>query len=141
MTPNEIQALIDRSLFADLGYIDGGGRPAIRRVFCVWHRGIGSHLISTNTSSGHARLLSESPSACLYFGYDSITPVTTMHANAAKNSSWNNLSRSFSMSTGRSLHDRAARLDDARHVGEVARDDHGVVRLGEVAELREVLLR
>lgn len=67
MTPNEIQALIDRSLFADLGYIDGGGRPAIRRVFCVWHRGIGSHLISTNTSSGHARLLSESPSACLYF--------------------------------------------------------------------------
>ena len=67
MTPAEIQSLIDRSLFADLGYIDEDGHPAIRRVFCAWHRGIGGHLISTNTSSGHARLLGEHPKACLYF--------------------------------------------------------------------------
>ena len=67
MTTTELQSLIDRSLFADLGYIGADGRPAIRRVFCVWHRGMGAHLISTNTSSGHVKLLSERPDACLYF--------------------------------------------------------------------------
>ncbi len=67
MTHEELQRLIDRSLFADLGYIGSDGNPAIRRVFCVWHRGIGAHLISTNTSSRHVRLLSEHPAACLYF--------------------------------------------------------------------------
>ena len=67
MTTNEIKNLIDRSLFADLGYIGEGGKPAIRRVFCVWHRGVGSHLISTNTASGHVRHLNNRPDACLYF--------------------------------------------------------------------------
>ena len=67
MTHKALQSLIDRSLFADLGYLDGDGRPAIRRVFCVWHRGPGGHLISTNTSSRHVKLLSEHPEACLYF--------------------------------------------------------------------------
>ena len=67
MTNAEIQSLIDRSLFADLGFIDAGGRPAIRRVFFVWHRGVGRHLISTNTSSGHVARLIENPDACLYF--------------------------------------------------------------------------
>ncbi len=67
MTDTELQSLIDRSLFADLGYIGADGAPAIRRVFCVWHRGIGAHLISTNTSSGHVRALFEHPEACLYF--------------------------------------------------------------------------
>ena len=67
MTHDELQNLIDRSLFADLGYIDGDAMPAIRRAFCVWHRGVGQHLISTNTSSRHVRLLSENPAACLYF--------------------------------------------------------------------------
>ena len=67
MTTEELQNLIDRSLFAELGYTDGDGRPAIRRVFCVWHRGPLSHLISTNTSSRHVKLLSERPGACLYF--------------------------------------------------------------------------
>ena len=46
MTPAEIQSLIDRSLFADLGYIDEDGHPAIRRVFCAWHRGIGGRLLA-----------------------------------------------------------------------------------------------
>lgn len=67
MTPVEIRNLIDRSLFANLGYIGADGHPAIRRVFCTWHRGIGSHLISTNTSSGHVQRLTERPEACLYF--------------------------------------------------------------------------
>ena len=67
MTPSEIQNLIDRSLFADLGYLDVDGRPAIRRVFCVWHRGVSAHLISTNTSSRHAQRLAAHPDACLYF--------------------------------------------------------------------------
>ena len=67
MTHDEIKRLIDRSLFADLGFLGGDGSPAIRRVFCVWHRGIGGHLISTNTSSGHVRRLGENDAACLYF--------------------------------------------------------------------------
>ena len=67
MTVEDIKSLIDRSLFADLGFLDTDGAPAVRRVFCVWHRGIGGHLISTNTSSGHVRLLRENPAACLYF--------------------------------------------------------------------------
>ena len=67
MTNAELQSLIDRSLFADLGYIGEDGMPAIRRVFCAWHRGLGGHLISTNTSSGHVGRLTEDPSACLYF--------------------------------------------------------------------------
>ena len=67
MTRTELQDLIDRSLFADLGFIDAEGRPAVRRAFCVWHRGIGGHLISTNTSSGHVARLAENSAACLYF--------------------------------------------------------------------------
>ena len=67
MTHEELRNLIDRSLFADLGYIGADGKPAIRRVFCVWHRGIGGHLISTNTSSGHVGLLSKNSDACLYY--------------------------------------------------------------------------
>ena len=70
MTKQEIMALIDRSLFATLGYIGPDGSPAARRVFCVWHRGIGSHLISTNTSSGHVRALQRDSRACLYFSDD-----------------------------------------------------------------------
>ena len=67
MTINEIKHLIDRSLFADLGFIGEDGFPAVRRVFCVWHRGIGAHLISTNTSSGHVAHLASDDRACLYF--------------------------------------------------------------------------
>lgn len=66
MTINDIKHLIDRSLFADLGYV-ADGQPAIRRVFCVWHKGIGGHLISTNTSSGHVKHLTANGDACLYF--------------------------------------------------------------------------
>ena len=67
MTVEEIKNLIDRSLFADLGFLGADGAPAVRRVFCVWHRGVGGHLISTNTSSGHVQQLAENPAACLYF--------------------------------------------------------------------------
>ena len=70
MTASEIMSLIDRSLFANLGFVGADGMPAVRRVFCVWHRGIGAHLISTNTSSGHVRQLTGNPSACLYFADD-----------------------------------------------------------------------
>lgn len=67
MTHEELLNLVNRSLFADLGYLDAEGHPAIRRVFCVWHRGLGRHLISTNTSSGHVARLREDDRACLYF--------------------------------------------------------------------------
>ncbi len=70
MTKHEIMRLIDRSLFATLGYIGADGSPAARRVFCVWHRGIGGHLISTNTSSGHVGALLRDGRACLYFADD-----------------------------------------------------------------------
>ena len=67
MTTNEIMDLINRSLFADLGFMDSNGRPGIRRVFCVWHRGLKRHLISTNTSSHHVQCLMKNDEACLYF--------------------------------------------------------------------------
>jgi len=67
MTKNEIQELINNSLFANLGFIDDEGMPAIRRVFCTWHKGLGSHLISTNTSSMHIQNILKRNEACLYF--------------------------------------------------------------------------
>ena len=50
MTIEEINKLIADSMFADIGFIDANGSPSIRRVFCTWHKGVGKHLISTNTS-------------------------------------------------------------------------------------------
>ena len=67
MTPDALAALVNRSLFADLGYIDEQGRPNIRKVFCVWHKGLGQHLISTNTGSAHVQSLMQNGKACLYF--------------------------------------------------------------------------
>lgn len=70
MTSRELMDLIDRSLFASLGYVDGRGKMCIRRVFCTWHKGLTRHLISTNTSSSHAQRLLTAPDACLYFSDD-----------------------------------------------------------------------
>lgn len=70
MTRDELMDLVDRSLFATLGYSDGQGRPNVRRVFCTWHKGLGRHLISTNTSSAHVRDLLREDKACLYFSDD-----------------------------------------------------------------------
>ncbi len=71
MTKDEMMDLVNRSLFATLGYADGQGRPSVRRVFCTWHRGLGRHLISTNTGSAHVRDLMRDGKACLYFSDDS----------------------------------------------------------------------
>ena len=71
MTKDEIMNLINRSLFASIGYTDDEGRQNIREVFCVWHKGIGHHLISTNTSSAHVKSLMNDNNACLYFSDDS----------------------------------------------------------------------
>lgn len=70
MTKNEIMDLINRSLFATIGYTDEDGRPNVRRVFCVWHKGLGRHLISTNTGSSHIRSLRQNHEICLYFSDD-----------------------------------------------------------------------
>ena len=70
MTMNELMELIDRSLFATLGYVDRQGQPNVRRVFCTWHKGLGRHLISTNTSSAHVQDLMQQEQACLYFSDD-----------------------------------------------------------------------
>ena len=70
MTKEEIMELIDRSLFATIGYNDAEGRPNVRRVFCVWHKGLGRHLISTNTSSSHIKSLLKEDKMCLYFSDD-----------------------------------------------------------------------
>lgn len=70
MTREEIMDLIDRSLFATIGYDDERGRPSVCRVFCVWHRGLGRHLISTNTSSAHVQSLLKDSRVCLYFSDD-----------------------------------------------------------------------
>lgn len=66
MTKDELMALINRCNTADLGFLEQG-MPTIRRVFCTWHKGLGRHLISTNTSSGHVQALKKENAACLYF--------------------------------------------------------------------------
>lgn len=70
MTNDEIMALIIRSLFSTIGYMDESGRQNVRRTFCVWHKGLGRHLISTNTSSEHVQSLLKNGNSCLYFSDD-----------------------------------------------------------------------
>lgn len=82
MTKDEIKDLIDRSLFASLGYTDAEDRQNIRRVFCVWHKGIGQHLISTNTSSSHVQELLKNGSACLYFSDDDTFEAICLYGKA-----------------------------------------------------------
>lgn len=67
MTLNEIDNLVKESGFASLGFLDKDGNPSIRRVFSTWHKGLGGHLISTNTSSQHVQALLRNNRACLYF--------------------------------------------------------------------------
>ena len=70
MTHDEIMNLINRSLFAEIGYTDEEGRQNIRKTFCVWHKGLGGHLISTNTSSSHIKNLMKNDNVCIYFSDD-----------------------------------------------------------------------
>ena len=70
MTHDEIMNLIDCSLFATIGYTDEQGRQNVRRVFCVWHKRLGRHLISTTTSSSHIQSLLRNRNICLYFSDD-----------------------------------------------------------------------
>lgn len=67
MTQKEMYALIYRSKVASLGYTDEDGKQNIRMVFSTFHKGIGVHLISTNTSSAHVQSLLKNGNACLYF--------------------------------------------------------------------------
>lgn len=71
MTKDEIMNLVNHSLFASIGYTDEMCRQNIRRIFCVWHKGIGRHLISTNTRLAHVQSLLKNENACLYFSDDS----------------------------------------------------------------------
>ena len=82
MTLNEIMALIDRSLFAEIGYTDEQNRQNIRRVFCVWHKGLGRHLISTNTSSSHVNSLIKNNHVCLYFSDDTTFEGVCLYGRA-----------------------------------------------------------
>lgn len=45
MAQEEMMYLVNRSLFATIGYLDEDGKQNVRRVFCVWHKGLGKHLI------------------------------------------------------------------------------------------------
>lgn len=83
MTTEEIMHLIDRSLFAMIGYTDAEGRQNIRRVFCVWHKGIGRHLISTNTSAAHTQSLMKQPDMCLYFSDDAAFEGICLYGTAS----------------------------------------------------------
>ena len=67
MTLNEIDNLVKESGFASIGFLDKDGNPSVRRVFSTWHKGLGGHLISTNTSSQHVQALLKNNRACLYF--------------------------------------------------------------------------
>lgn len=70
MTKDEMMNLVNRSLFATIGYTDEEGRQNVRRVFCTWHKGLSRHLISTNTSSAHVKSLQKNSNACIYFSDD-----------------------------------------------------------------------
>ena len=83
VTKEEIMNLVNRSLFATIGYTDEAGRQNVRRVFCVWHRWLGRHLISTNTSSAHVQSLMKNGNACLYFSDDSAFEGFCLFGNAA----------------------------------------------------------
>ena len=83
MTNEELMSLINRSLFATLGYTDEQGRPNVRRVFCVWHKGLGRHLISTNTAAAHTQSLMKNGSACLYFSDDAAFEGLCLYGKAA----------------------------------------------------------
>lgn len=67
MTLKEIDRLVKKSRFASIGFLDEEGNPGIRKVFSTWHKGLGAHLISTNTSSRHVQALLKNNRACLYF--------------------------------------------------------------------------
>lgn len=67
MTLKEISNLVNSSRDACIGFIDYEGNPSIRKVFCTWHKGLGVHFISTNTSSMHVQALLQNSKACLYF--------------------------------------------------------------------------
>ena len=86
MTNEELMSLVNRSLFASLGYTDKLGRPNIRRVFCVWHKGLGRHLISTNTGSAHVQSLMQNGEACLYFSDDAKFEGLCLYGKAAAQS-------------------------------------------------------
>lgn len=83
MTQEEMYALICRSRVASLGYTDEEGRQNIRMVFCTFHRGIGVHLISTNTSSAHVQSLLKNGNACLYFSDASTFEALCLHGRAS----------------------------------------------------------
>ena len=83
MTKDEIMNLVNRSLFATIGYADETGRQNVRRVFCVWHKGLGRHLISTNTSSAHVQSLQKNGNSCLYFSDDSTFEGFCLFGNTA----------------------------------------------------------
>ncbi|MCM1117938.1 MAG: pyridoxamine 5'-phosphate oxidase family protein [bacterium] len=67
MTLEEINDLVKKAGSAGLGFLDGEGNPSIRQVFSTWHKGLGVHYISTNTSSMHVQALLKNDRACLYF--------------------------------------------------------------------------
>lgn len=67
MTLNEIENLVKESGTACLGFSDENGNPSMRKVFCTWHKGVGGHFVSTNTSSRHVQALLKNDKACLYF--------------------------------------------------------------------------
>lgn len=81
MTKEEMMNLINRSLFASIGYIDEEGKQNIRKVFCVWHKGLGRHLISTNTSSSHVQSFKKNNNVCLYFSDDSSFEGICLYGN------------------------------------------------------------
>ena len=82
MTHDEIMSLINRSLFAEIGYTDEKGRQNIRKTFCVWHKGLGGHLISTNTSSSHIKTLLKNENVCIYFSDDNAFEGVCLYGKA-----------------------------------------------------------
>ena len=75
MTKEEMMDLVDRSLFATIGYTDEQGRQNVRRVFCVWHKGLGG--------SSHVQSLLKNDAVCLYFSDDASFEGLCLYGRAA----------------------------------------------------------
>jgi general stress protein 26 len=63
----ESLALVERSIIAMLGTVDGNGHPNIKAMMNMEHEGLKVVWFSTNTSSKRVAQILRNPKTCVYF--------------------------------------------------------------------------
>jgi len=63
----ESLALVERSIIAMLGTVDGNGHPNIKAMMNMEHEGLKVVWFSTNTSSKRVAQILQNPKTCVYF--------------------------------------------------------------------------